>query len=195
MASFFKNNTQWSNTIVAYLHKTLKIIVKYVKLCVGHTPIHSCFSSSHVTRGSRFKVNICWWHVTGKLCTFKTQQPQKCKTSKWNNTERNDSGGLAQTRIPSVPGSVAPDELSPVHCRWSCTWRGVYPCSLPSQAESQLAPLSSASVSLKTQQSIKGRIFQGHSHCAPGKRGRLDLRCSQPDYALLAQIMAPCSVS
>lgn len=132
--------------------------------------------------------------MTGKLCTFITQQPQKGKTSKWNNTEENDSRGSAQTRTPSVPGPVAPEEhLSPVHCRWSCTWRGVYPCSLPSQAESQLAPLSSASVSLQTQQTVTGRMCQGPGPGAPGTRGRLDSRCSQPDHTPLAQIMAPCS--
>lgn len=41
-------------------------------------------------------------------------------------------------------------KFEPVHCRWSCTWRGVCLCSQPSPTESQLAPLSLASVSLKT---------------------------------------------
>lgn len=48
-----------------------------------------------------------------------------------------------------------PKFLEPVRCRWSCTWKGVCPCNQPSPAESQPAPLSPASVCLKTKQTVK----------------------------------------
>lgn len=154
--------------MVTYLHKTLIIAVKICE-----------------------PVNICLRNMTGKYCTFKNaaaSSEDKCsrRTCKGDNGEENDFCRRPGPRPsqPRRPGHLMPNKESPVHCRWSCTWRGVYPCSLPSQAESQPAPLSSASVFLKAKHTIKGRICHGHSRRGPGKRGTRDLTRSQPDYSV-----------
>lgn len=158
-------------------------------------PLHACFSISHVTVGVLL-LAFSLFSITGRYCIFKCScfngQP---KLKKYNNFHRLAQICILSVTVSVAPdtqywyhfnawpnvnstediiymmqqcGIQARFSLSPVHCRWSCTWRGVCPCTLPSQAESQLAPLSSASVSLKTKQTIKRPICKDHSHCEPG---------------------------